>query len=229
VLGVCRGQLEGDGVPPVAALGAVAAVAEPVHQFCPGPGDALDGPAAVGCGPGQCVARQVREHQVQCGGGVFSVGAGVGEGFNDVQELHDRPGPAVCHDHRQRVRLWRAHVQEVHGRTIDAGGELREVVEVGFGYAPVVPGPPPVHEVLQMVQGNAAGPTTAGRLTRPADAGETVLQVVQLLLRYLEPEGPDSRFVVRPIPQDGHHGCSLTYPAPASARAFAVSSSSRPS
>ena len=51
VLGVPHAERRGDLRPPVAALGAVARVAEPGHQLVPGVGDALRRPtrAASAC------------------------------------------------------------------------------------------------------------------------------------------------------------------------------------
>lgn len=47
-------------------------------------------------------------------GRVAAIRAWIGQRADDTQELHDRAGPAMGEDQRQRVGLGRAHVQEMH-------------------------------------------------------------------------------------------------------------------
>jgi hypothetical protein len=124
-------------------------------------------------------------------GGVAAVGARVGERADDLQELHDRAGPAVGEDQGQRVRLRRADVHEVDGVPGELGGELREGVEPGLLLAPVVGGGPVGGQVAQVADGDAVAPADAGRLVGPAGARQPVAQVVQVGRGNVELEGPD--------------------------------------
>jgi hypothetical protein len=58
-------------------------------------------------------------------GRVAAVGPRIGERVDDVQELHDRAGPAVGQEQRQGVGFGGADVQEVEVGPVDGGGELR--------------------------------------------------------------------------------------------------------
>ena len=62
----------------------------------------------------------------------------IGQWIDDFQLLNDRAGPSVRHDHRQRVRQLRTHVNEVDVDTVDLGRELRQRVEGCLDLAPVV-------------------------------------------------------------------------------------------
>ena len=125
-------------------------------------------------------------HQVERVGRVAAVGARVGQRADDVQELHDRAGPAVGQDQRQRVRLGRAHVQEVDVLPVDLGGELRQLVQPRLvrrasrsscaSTRPAPAGSPAARRA----------PADAGQLVGPAGAAEPVAQVVQVALRHLE-------------------------------------------
>jgi hypothetical protein len=135
-------KLRGDCGTDVAALGAVAVVAQPPHQRRPRLGDPRGAPPGVGGRSGEAEPRQRRDHQVEGVGRVAPVGARVGERADDVQELHDRARPAVGHDQWQCVRLGGADVEEVDALPVDGSGELRELVEPFLGGAPIVAGAP---------------------------------------------------------------------------------------
>jgi hypothetical protein len=81
-------------------------------------------------------------------------------------------------------------MEEVHGGPVDGGGELGVLVELGFVLAPVIAGPPVVGQVLEVVEGDAAGPAEAGELVGPAGPGQSLVEVVQVGLGDLDPEGP---------------------------------------
>ena len=48
-----------------------------------------------------------------------TVAGGVGQRADGVEELHDRPGPAVAEDHRQGVVVRGTNVQEVDAQPVD--------------------------------------------------------------------------------------------------------------
>ena len=123
--------------------------------------------------------------------GVAAVGARVGQRPDHPQELDRRARPAVGQDQRQRVRLGRADVQEVDVLAVDGRDELRDLVQPGLLGAPVEAVGPVAGQVLQVVQGYAAGPVVAGRVLRPAGPGDPVVQVVEVGLGDVDPEGAD--------------------------------------
>ena len=123
--------------------------------------------------------------------GVAAVGARVGERADDVQELHDRAGPTVGQDQGQGVGFRGADVREVDVGPVDGGGELRELVEPGLLLAPVVAVGPVGGQLLEVTEGDAAGPPDAGQLVGPAGAVQPVAQVVQVGLGDVDPERPD--------------------------------------
>jgi hypothetical protein len=57
---------------------------------------------------------------------------------NQLQELDDRPRPAVAQENGQRLLVSRPHVQEMETKPVDVGTELRKGVDLGFEAAPVV-------------------------------------------------------------------------------------------
>jgi hypothetical protein len=121
-------------------------------------------------------------------GRVAAVGSGVGEGADQLQELHDRPGPAV--DQQQRGGLWfgGADMEEVHGGPVEGGGELGVLVEPGLVLAPVVAAAPVFGQVLEVPEGDPAGSAGVGELVGPAGSGQPLLEVVQVGLGDLDPE-----------------------------------------
>ena len=89
----------------VAPLGDVARVAEAVHQLRPRACDAAGLPAELGRLAREAVARQGRQHQVECVLGGAAVRGRVGQRADGLEQLDDRAGPAMRHDQRQRVLM----------------------------------------------------------------------------------------------------------------------------
>lgn len=75
--------------------------------------------------------------------------------------------------------------------TVDVGDELGSGIAGGFGGTPVEPGAPVVGEATQVGGGQAVGPGGFGQVLGPAGAGEAVVQVVEVGLRNVDPEGVD--------------------------------------
>ena len=192
VLGVHHAEQAGHAGAGVGALGGITGVAEAAHQLRPGRGDAEQvAPAGAGHRSGEPVAGQRRDDHVEGVGRVAAVGAGVGQWPDHLEELHRRAGPAVGQDQRQGFRLGRADVQEVDVLAVDGRHELRELVQSGLLDSPVEPVGPVAGQVLQVVQRHAAGPVVVGRVLRPAGAGNPVVQVVEVGLGDVDPEGTD--------------------------------------
>src|SRR5262249_13072116 len=80
------------------------------------------------------------------------------------------------------------HVQEMHVRAVDLGGELGKPIQLPLGRTPVVGGAPVAGEVFEVAQGYPALPADAGQLGRPAGVVEPAVQVVQGGLRDVDTE-----------------------------------------
>ena len=71
--------------------------------------------------------------------GAAAVGPGIGQARDDVEELHDRTGPAVDEQQREGVFTGGAGVYEVDRLTLDARPEMGQLVEARLLRSPVVP------------------------------------------------------------------------------------------
>ncbi len=196
LVGIEPAEPRGDDRAGVAALRAVAVVSEPVHQLSERPGHPVGVPAGLAGRPGEPAARDRRDHQVERVRRVAAMCPGVGQRTDDVQELHDRAGPAVDQDQRQRVRLARAHVQEVDVLPVDLGGELRVLVQLPLVGAPVVAIAPVLRQPLEVVHRHPATPADIGQVRGPPGPVEPVPQVVQVSLGNVDGERPDLAVVL---------------------------------
>ena len=131
-------DLRGDRRAPVAALGAVALVAQADHQRLPCPGDPADAPARRGRLAGEAVAGQRRADHVKGVLGAPAVCGRVGQRPDHLVELDDRSRPAVRDDEREGVAVWGPLMDEMDVEAVDLGGELVEAVQRGFACPPVV-------------------------------------------------------------------------------------------
>ena len=197
-LGRENAQLPGDRRAPVPALSAVPLIPQSSHQLIPAPRDALNIPAPLTRRPGEPEPRNRRNNQVKRITRIPAVRPGVGQRPDDLHELHDRAGPAVRHDQRQRPRCCRTHVQEVHGLPVDLRGELRERVQPVLKDPPVVGRAPVLGQFPHVVQRDAVVPADIGQLVRPPGPGQPVPQVIQLRLRNVDPEFIDGIHAHRP-------------------------------
>jgi hypothetical protein len=80
---------------PVAPLRDVARMSQALHQHRPRACDAVGAPAGGGGLARKPVARQRRNHHVECVRRAAAVPSGIGERLDDLQLLDDRAGPAV--------------------------------------------------------------------------------------------------------------------------------------
>src|ERR1700704_2120918 len=80
-------------------------------------------------------------------------------------------------------------MQEVHVRPVDLGGELVQTVQLALSPPPVVAGAPVFGQLLEIVQRDAAAPTGARDLGRPAGFAEPAVKIVDVLLRNGDTEG----------------------------------------
>jgi hypothetical protein len=184
-------EIARDACPDVAAVGAVALVAQPIHELDPGLGRSGGFPSGVGERARQPEAGQRRRDDVECIGRVAAVGSWVGQRTDQIHELGDRARVPVGDDQRQGVRFGGSDVQEVDPLSVDRGGELGERVEPGLVGSPVVVAAPISGELLQVPERHAPAPVRIAEVGRPACAGEPVSQVVDLRLRNLDPERLD--------------------------------------
>ncbi len=178
-----QAEIARDRRAPVAALRAVAGVAQARHQHLPRVGDAPHIPPAFTCVPGKREPGDAGRDDVKGIRWIAAVRPGVGKRPDNVDELDDGAGPAVGQDQRQGVWLGRAHVQEVDGLAVDRGLELREGVEPRFPPAPVVPVTPVCGEVLGGLQGDTVVPGHIRKFVRPAGGTEALVQVIQVRVR----------------------------------------------
>ena len=163
--GVLRAERGGHRGAPVAALRAVARVAQAIHQLGPGRGDAIDAPAG-GRGLGrEAEAGQGRADHVEGVGGIAAVLHRIDQRFDHLVELDDRTGPAMGDDQRHGPGVRRAHVEEMDVESVDLGGELREAIEQRFAAAPIVIVGPVPADLLDPLA--AARPGSSRRPARP--------------------------------------------------------------
>jgi hypothetical protein len=115
----------------------------------------------------------------------------VGERADDVAELHDRTGPAVCQEQRYGVRFRRGYVDEVHPLPVDLGRELGQLVECRLLGTPVEGVPPVPDELVDVVQWDTAAPAEARQFVGEPGGVETAVQVVHVSLRDVDAERCD--------------------------------------
>jgi hypothetical protein len=118
------------------------------------------------------------------------VSAGISERLDDVEELHDRAGPAVRDDQRQRPRLGGAQVQEVDVGAVDRRGELRNPVKPSLVLAPVVVGVPVVGQLSEIAYRDAPGPRHVRYLPGPAGVAQPQPQIGKVGVGDIDPERP---------------------------------------
>ena len=189
--GCLQGHLLRDGIPPVAALRHVSRVAEALHQHAQARAMRIGIPAGRGRLAGEAVARQRRNHDVEGVRCAPAMGRGIGQRIDDLQLLDDRAGPSVRDDHRQRILMLRAHVDEMNVEPVDLGDELRQGVELRLALAPVVLRRPVARELLHRRELHALRLIRDGLLLGPPRRGDAPAQVGERLFRKVDAEGAD--------------------------------------
>src|SRR5262249_45510463 len=112
----------------IAPLGDVACVAQTGHQLSPRSRYAALIPAELFRFAREAIAWQGRQHQVKCVLGGAAVSGRVSQRVNGLQQLDDRPWPAMRHDKRQRIIMPRPEMDEVNIDPVDLSYELRQGV-----------------------------------------------------------------------------------------------------
>ena len=116
-------------------------------------------------------------HHVERVGGGAAVGLGIGERPDHLRELHERSGPAVRDEERQRTGMFRSAMDEVHRQTVDRRRELFQLVEAPLLCAPVEAVAPVRDQLAQVADVGAVRPAVAlQRLGNPR-VGQARLEV----------------------------------------------------
>jgi hypothetical protein len=79
------------------------------------------------------------------------MGGGIGQWIDNLQVPNDRAWPSVRDDERQRILVFRTHMNEMNVQSIDLGEELRQRVKPRLDLAPIVIIPPIFRECLNIV------------------------------------------------------------------------------
>jgi hypothetical protein len=110
------------------------------------------------------------------------MGGGIGQRVDDRQQLDDRTGPSVGDDHRQRVLVLRADVDEVDVQPVDLGDEVRQGSQFRLAPAPVVFGRPVAGEFLHDRQLRALRMILDEFLVGPAGGRDACAQRLQFCI-----------------------------------------------
>ena len=175
----------------VAPLRDVPGITQAPHQLRPRLSDTEGAPAELGRLVGEPVAGDRRQHEVERVLSAAAVRGRVGERADRLEQFDDRARPAVRHDQRQRVLVCRLDMDEVDVQPVDLGLELRQRVQSRLAPAPVVLGRPVAREVLYRRQLHTLRPIGDQFPGRPARRIDAAAQLVDLALRYFDPERPD--------------------------------------
>ena len=180
VAGVGGAQTRADDGAPVAALRAVALVAElGGHEVVERIRDAGGAPAPLAWLAAPAEAGDGGDDDVEGVGGIAAMGGGVGEGADEVEELEDGAGPAVRQDERVGIGAVAADVPEVDIDAVDLAEELGPGVERGLLGAPVVLVAPVVAKLANVGDVSAVVPAGVGNGVVPAGAVEAIAEVVE--------------------------------------------------
>ena len=180
-----------DDAAPVAALRAVAVVAEPLHQLADDRGHLLRAVAAAGGLVGEAVAGNRRRHHVERIGRVPAVVGRIGQQRDDLVELHDRAGPAVRNHQRQGVLVGRSLVDEVDVQPVDVGLEVVEAVQQPFLVPPTELVAPVGDQLLEVLAVGAVVPRRVDQVVGQPRPRQAVLQIGQHLVGHVDRERAD--------------------------------------
>ena len=110
---------------------------------------------------------------------------------DDLLVLHDRARPPVEQQQRHGARRLRSLMNEMDLDPVDRRFELVELVQPPLLGPPVVLVAPVDDKLTEVGQVGAVVPIGAGELVGKPRASQALLQVCQLALRDLDPEGHD--------------------------------------
>jgi len=193
--------------PQVAALRDVSCVTEALHQRRPRLGDADGIPSRRRRLAREAVARQRRNHEVERVGCAPAVRRGIGERIDDLELLDDRAWPSMRDDHRQRVLVLRADVDEVNVEPIDLGYELREGVQFRFALAPLVVLRPVARKFLRRRKLHALRGIRDGFPIRPSCGVDAPAQFGQIRFGNVQTrKGTKSRLIGFQLVCNSRHG-----------------------
>jgi hypothetical protein len=111
--------------------------------------------------------------------GFAAVSRRIRQRTHHLEEFYDGSRPPMRQDDRQRIRVFRPHVQEMNTEAVNLGPVLRNRVQPSFKAAHVVAGPPIVRERLHLRHGHAFGPVVERLFLRPAGCGKPGAQIVE--------------------------------------------------
>src|SRR5262249_42428768 len=107
------------------------------------------------------------------------------------QLLDDRAWPAMRDDHRKRVFMLRAYMNEMDVEPVDLGHELRQSVELRLDLAPVMFRRPIMRELPDRRELHALRVISAGFLIRPLGRLDAPVQVGEVRFGDLHMERTD--------------------------------------
>ncbi len=168
-----------DAGAPISALGHITGVAQPLHEHRPRFGDTRQAPSAGRGLVGEAIAGERWHDDVEGVLGSATVGRGIGQRGDDFEEFDDRARPSVRQNDRQRIRVFRRHMQKVNSETVELRSILGNRVHASFKAAHVVAGSPILCERLHIRQRHAFGPVADRLLIRPAGCGKPSAQIVK--------------------------------------------------
>jgi hypothetical protein len=132
--------------------------------------------------------------------GVGRIGR-VGERPENVEELDDRPRPAVAEHERQGVRVPRAGVDEVDALPVDLRQEVVQPVETVLLRPPVEALEPVTHQLAEVGEVGSLLPAGLRRRARPPRPRESLAQVLEVLVGDVNVERLDLRSVRHHAPE----------------------------
>ncbi len=141
-------------------------VAETSHQLEQRAADAAVVPAGLVRRAGKTEARQRGNDDVERLARPVAMRRGVGQGLDQIQELYNRPRPAVDEKERLSGALSGLHVDEVDRLAIDLGGELGEAVDRRFVRPPIITVEQPADGASYEGLGGAVAPARVLHLAR---------------------------------------------------------------
>src|SRR4029079_10176100 len=132
-----------------------------------------------------------------------AVRRGIDQRIDDLELFDDRARPSVSDDDRQRVLVFRAHVNEMNVEAIYLGDELWECVQFRLERSPVVLAGPVAREILKWGERHALRVVRDGLLLRPPRCGNPPTHLGELLVRKVNAERTDGFAVGWRAPRPG--------------------------